>query len=247
MRNYGMRRNFLILEDDEAQLEMLCQIVMQMDSDIQVYTSMRVADACRIVQEHTIDCFLVDIILDTGKSGDTSGAKFVQFIRSMSKYYTTPVLFITSLEDPGNYAYKELHCFDYIEKPFDKERIKANIRKVLQIPVAREADKTLIFRKDGILYPIRCEEICYIQNRNHVQYIHLNNQTVFEVQYRTCQDILEEADSQELFQCSRNMIVNRKYVYNIDLVNGYITLKEDGKHLPIGITFKKKVAELFKK
>ena len=235
----------MILEDNETQLEMLSQIVRKMSPDIYVYALTNVEEAYRVVMEHTIDCFFVDIILNPTQKGDTSGAKFVQDIRKISKYYTTPVLFITSLEDPENYAYKDLHCFDYIEKPFKEERIKANIQKVLQIPAVREEDKSLLFRKDGILYPVRCEEIYYIQNRNHVQYIHLSDDTVFEVKYRSCQAILSEADSNNLFQCSRNIIVNRQHIYNVDLVNNCITLKGNGGCLPIGITFKKKVVELF--
>ncbi|MDO5154382.1 MAG: LytTR family DNA-binding domain-containing protein [Eubacteriales bacterium] len=240
-----MQRNFLILEDNSPQREMLSAYVKNISSDIRVFATDDVSQAYRFAQEQTMDCFMVDIILNVEKKGDTSGVRFVQSIRQMSKYYNTPVLFITSLEDPSSYAYRELHCFDYIEKPFDQKRIKANVEKILQIPVVRESEKTLVFRKDGILYPIPCEDILYIQCVHHVVQIHLKNQTVFEAQYRTCQEILDEADSRTLFQCNRNTIVNQQYVYNVDLVNRFITLMNQNEKISIGGTYKKKVAELF--
>lgn len=243
-----MRRNFLILEDNQAQLDMLSDIVAQVGSDINIYAVTMCEKAYKIAIENTIDCFLVDIILDTKNHGDTSGARFVSRIRNISRYYTTPVFFITSLEDPSNYAYRELHCLDYIEKPYDKIRIIENIKKVLQVPVMRENDKSLIFRKDGILYPILCDDIVYIECKNHKLIIHMQDGEIFDTQYKTCQDILEEADSDMLFQCSRSVIVNRRYIDSIDLVNRYIRLKQDKQiQLGIGTTYKKMIAGMFGK
>lgn len=215
--------------------------------DIRIFATGNVSDAYRYAQEQTIDCFFIDIMINGEKKGDTSGIRFVQSIRQIQKYITTPVLFVTGLEDPGLFTYKELHCFDYIEKPFDENRIKENIEKILQIPVRQKSERTLVFRKNGILYPIRCEEIRYIQSKHHVLQIHLVNQTVFEAKYRTFQEIMDEAVSRELFQCSRDTIVNQKYIHHIDLANRYITLKDDCTTISIGMKYKKKVAELFGK
>lgn len=242
-----MQRNILIIEDNQVQLDRLSDIVLGVNSDIRVFAVTTTEKAYQIAMENTIDCFLVDIILDTSRPGDTSGIKFVSRIRNISKYYTTPVFIITSLTDPTNYAYTNLHCLDYIEKPFDEQRIVENVRKVLQIPVARENDRYITFRKDGILYPIMCNEIVYIECKNHSIFIHMENGKTFETQYRTCQEIIEEADSSMLIQCNRSIIVNIKYIESVDLTNRYIVIREDGIRLPIGITYKKKIARIFEK
>lgn len=243
-----MRRNFLILEDHQAQLDMLADLVARMDPDIHVYAVTTCEKAYQIAVENTIDCFLIDIIIDTDRPGDTSGAKFVSRIREINRYYTTPVFFITSLEDPVNYAYKSLHCLDYIEKPFDPERIKENIRRVLCSPSVRDNNKDLIFRKDGILYPIKCRDIIYIECKNHELILHLVDNSDFTVQYRTCQNIIDEADSDILFQCNRRLIVNKEYVNSVDLMNYYVVVKREKLiSLEIGFTFRKKVAGIFEK
>ncbi|MGN0495856.1 MAG: LytR/AlgR family response regulator transcription factor [Lachnospiraceae bacterium] len=242
-----MQRNILIVEDNRVQLDRLSDIVLGVDSDICLYAVTTSEEAYKIALEHTIDCFFVDIILDTGTPGDTSGAKFVSRIRQLNKYYTTPVFIITSLMDPTYFAYTTLHCMDYIEKPFDEQRIIENTRKVLQMPVVRENDKIITFRKDGIIYPVICTEIKYIKSKNHILYIYLADDSIFEVQYRSCQSILDEADSGLLLQCSRSTIVNIKYIESVDLTNRYIKLKGKKEYLTIGIAYKKKIAGVLEK
>ena len=43
-------------------------------------------------------------------------------------------------------------------------------------------------------------------------------------------------------QCSRNVIVNKKYIYNVDTVNRIIELN-NGERVEIGITYKKNIKE----
>ena len=58
-------------------------------------------------------------------------------------------------------------------------------------------------------------------------------------------DILNERDTDCMMQCSRNLVINKDYVVNIDISNKYITLKGVAEKIEIGISFKKKVLEEF--
>lgn len=240
-----MQHKFLILEDKVDHLQMLEKLILEVDASIRVYAVSTVEEAYRIAVEHNIDGFFVDIVLDPSKKGDASGIRFVKEIRDMRKYITTPVIFITSIEDPDYFAYRELKCFDYLEKPFDSIRLKQNIEKILQIPVAEEKDRILPFHRDGILYPISCKDIKYIISKHHLLDIHLADGTVFEAQYRPVKMILEDADYSAFFQCSKSTIVNRSFVYNLDVANRYLVMKDSDERVSIGVTFKNTVKELF--
>ena len=87
----------------------------------------------------------------------------------------------------------------------------------------------------------------YIESHNRSINIYLQNGDVFEVPYFTCKQILEENDTDSLMQCSRNTIVNKKYIYNIDFINRYITLKNNMGKVEIGITYKKKISAEYEK
>ena len=239
-----MKRTVLIIEDNLNQLEMLKKLVLEVDPSALVYTASASGPAYEILMERTIDVFLVDIILDTGKPGNASGMRLVEKIRKLEKYMFTPVVFITSLEDVTKYAYTDLNCLGYIEKPFDPEHVKRYVKKALNYSTVREKESTLFFRKDGIIYPIRVRDIIYTESLNHKMDVHLRDEPVFTVAYKTCKDLLEEADADCLLQCSRSTIINKDYVENVDPVSRYITMKT-GEKVEIGITYKKRVLREF--
>ncbi len=242
-----MSRNILILEDEKSQLKVLVDIVSGMGEDVCVYTATNARDAYSIAMTYRIDCFLADIILDSNTPGDISGMRFIEKMRKVDDYYNTPVFFITSLEDPSNYAYINLHCIDYIEKPFDANRIRRNLRKVLQIPITENDNKKILLRKDGILYPIECKDIVYIESVKHQLKVYLCSGDVFSVSYRSCKDILDEVGKCGLMQCNRGLIINMDYVDNIDRTNNYITLRNCKDKLEIGTTFKDKILGFYKR
>ena len=239
-----MKRTVLIIEDNLNQLEMLKKLVLEVDPGVLVYTASASGPAYEILMERTIDVFLVDIILDTVRPGNASGIRLVERIRKLEKYMFTPVVFITSLEDATKYAYTDLNCLGYIEKPFDSEHVKRYVKKALNYSTVREKESTLFFRKDGIIYPIKVRDIIYTESLNHKMDVHLRDEPVFTVAYKTCKDLLEEADTDCLLQCSRSTIINKDYVENVDPVSRYITMKS-GEKVEIGITYKKRVLREF--
>ena len=240
-----MKKAILIIEDDAEQLDMLKQLVMAVGANAEIYTADNVTSAYRILMEKTIDVFLADIILDTTKPGDTAGIRLVEKIRKIPKYMFTPVIFITSLEDPAMYAYTDLNCMGYIEKPFAPEQVVKLVVKALNYTTEREKEVSLTFRKDGILYPVKLKEIVYMESLNHIMYIHLLDGSVLEIPYKTCKQVMQETDTNCLMQCNRSTLVNKEYVLSIDAPNRFLTLKDDLGMLDIGITYKKKILAEF--
>lgn len=240
-----MKKSVLIIEDNKIQMEMLKKLVLEVNPGVAVYTANDVGTAYQILIEKTIDVFLVDIILDTTKPGDTSGVRLVERVRTIPKYMFTPVLFVTSLEDTTNYAYTDLNCLGYVEKPFSPERVKQLVEKALYYSTSKNQDATFCFRKDGILYPVKVRDIIYIESLNHVVSVHTVKAGTLTIPYKPCKDLLDEVDTDCLIQCSRNAIVNKDYILNVDVSNRYITLKEVDKKIEIGITFKKKILAEF--
>ena len=165
-----MNKNILIIEDQKKQTDILEKIVQSIDANIRIYVAVNVAEAYKTAMEVTIDVFLIDIILDVTVPGDTSGIRFAKRVREVPKYRFTPMIFITSLEDPEIYAYKNIRCFGYIEKPFDPQYVKKLVEQALLYTTEKEVNSTLVFRKDGVLYPVcrkvPVEIVCRLRQRN---------------------------------------------------------------------------------
>ncbi len=240
-----MKKTVLIIEDNKTQIEMLKKLILEIDAGITVYTATEAKSAYKILMEKTIDVFLVDIILDTTRPGDTSGIRLVERIRGMAKYMFTPVVFITSLEDNTKYAYTDLHCLGYVEKPFSPESVKQLVEKALFFSTCKSKDDVFCFRKDGILYPVKVKNIIYIESRNHEVNIHMVEGGTLTVSYKTCKQLLEEVDADCLMQCNRSTIVNKDYIFNVDIINRFITLKDVDEQIEIGVTYKKKILAEF--
>lgn len=238
-------KNILIIEDDNSILQCLKKIVKSLDKSVEVYAYTNVKDAYQCMLEHKIDLFMVDIILDTDKPGDTSGLYFAEKIRMINRYKFTPLLFITSLEDSKCISYSHFHCYSFIEKPFRPEYVKQIVSECLEFPENIVQNKALFFRKDGIVVSVDREDIVYVESINHILHIHTTKNDVLKIPYITMKDFLEMVDSDMFVRCRRNTIIHRKYFRNADHTNGVIQLA-GGYRVEIGLTYKNEMKKIFK-
>lgn len=240
-----MDKTVLIVEDCRPQLAMLEKLVLEVKPETKVYPVDNIDAAYAVMLKKTIDVFIIDIILDTTKPGDTSGIELAKRIREIEKYLLAPIIFVTSMEDTTKYAYTNLNCLGYVEKPFSPDRVKELVEKALHHTTDKRGNASICFGKDRILYPVKIDEILYIESVKQTVYVHKKDGQILTFPYLTCQKILDRADTDCLFQCARGVIINKDYVVNIDISNKYITLEGVVEKIEIGVSFKKKVLEEF--
>ena len=240
-----MKKNVLIIEDNKACMDALVEIVKECDSTSVIYCAENSAMAYKYAMEERIDLFLVDIVLDNNVLNDVSGIVFVDKIRKIDRYKFVPLIFVTSLEDHKMNAYQNLHCYKYIEKPFDFKKVKEIIAESLEYPVKDERNnKYLYYRKEGIVYSIEMEQIMYLEAVNRYLFVYTSNEKI-ELPYKTCSSMIRELNTDIFLQCNRNVIVNREFIEYTDEINRCITLK-NGIMLEIGRIYKKKFLEELK-
>lgn len=234
----GMK-TVLIVEDSPKSREMLVKIIENIRSDIEIKAASNQEEASVLAMNNNIDLFMLDIILNSSNPGDVSGMKFAEYIRNFPKYKYTPIIFTTALEDPELYAYSDLHCYYYVEKPYDVKKVSKVISEALEFPSNNKAVQSVFFRKDGILYKKNISEIIYIENSRAGQTVYCTNGNL-KLPYKPNKKIIEELGSDKFVQCSRYNIVNVDYIDKIDIVNRYIQLKNVKEMIEFGNTFKRK-------
>ncbi len=237
-------KNVLIVEDGETTRKRLCELVKAVSSEVNVYDFDSIKGVYDFIFNHTIDLFLVDIILYKDVKGDVSGLRLVDEIRKIPRYEFTPVVFITSVYDSAMYAYSNLHTYKYIEKPFDDETVKNVIAGALRFPKIEQADKMLYFRMEGTFYTIKCSEVLYIESLEHKIHVHKVDCKTLVAPYKAFDQIMLEAEGAGLVQCSRNVIINKSYVEYIDWANGCLKLKNVEAPMRIGITYKHRIKRM---
>lgn len=154
-----MSRNILILEDNKNHMAALSKLIEDLNRDVVIHCAHTVKEAYPLTFEHHIHLFLVDIVLNTKEPGDTSGLNFAKRIREVSRYKFTPLIFITSLEDPKYFSYSQLHCYGYIEKPFNPCQVRDMVLEALEFPAKEDEDKNIYFQKDGIVFAVCIREL----------------------------------------------------------------------------------------
>lgn len=232
-------KTVLIVEDNVRSMEMLVKIIENLRTGVEIKTASSQEEAAILAMKFNIDLFMLDIILNASNPGDVSGMKFAEYIRTLQKYKYTPIIFITALEDPELHAYSDLHCYYYVEKPYDVEKVSSVISEALEFPAVHNEPQNIFFRKDGILYKKEISEILYIENSRAGQTVYCSNGNL-KLPYKPNYKILEELASDKFIQCSRYHIINYDYIDKIDTVNRYILLKGVKTPIEIGNSFKKK-------
>ena len=76
-----MDKTVLIVEDCRPQLAMLEKLVLEVNPEAKVFPVDNIDAAYAVMLKRTIDVFIIDIILDTTKPGDTSGIELAKRIR----------------------------------------------------------------------------------------------------------------------------------------------------------------------
>jgi two-component system LytT family response regulator len=232
-------KKILILEDNPASRNALHEIIKTIDSSADIMLTDDVGKAYQFAMTGLrTDLFLVDIMIRPKVQSDISGLIFAERIRSVKRYEFVPLIFITSLEDPKLHAFRQLHCYEYIEKPYDATEVKRVIRRALEFPKPEDPNKYVYFRKDGVLYSKKVDEIVYIENiRRKVVVYSVDDE--LPITYKSCSDLLEDLDSVKFIQCNRRTIINREFIEFVDPARRYIRLREVDKAVDIGTTLRK--------
>lgn len=238
-------KRILILEDNADSREYMVKIVREVcrERDM-IFSCENVEDAYRYAANSNIDLFIIDIMMKIGAVNDVSGLTFIEHMRERECYMFTPVIFVTALQDLNRYTIDRLRCHTFIEKPFDYQDFKDAVAEALLFPGKRPDKKYYSFKRDGIIVQIACSEFVYAEVIKHHIFLHKSNGEVDMISYMSLHRLLEEIGNDDIFQCSRHMIVNRAYIDNADIVNRVINLKSDLGSVEIGVTYKNEVRQI---
>lgn len=241
-------KKVLIVEDNASSIMMLEALIKEIDIKTFCYRASNLTEAYQILHSCNIDLFLLDIILDSKSSGDLSGIELAKEIRAMERHKFTPIVFVTSVEDPCLFAYEELHSYGYIMKPYHVEKTKKIIKNALEFNHTVEEDKIVFLRRDCVMYAIKENDIVYVESKKYMLSVYKRD-GILEFPYKTCREMESILDDNVFVKCSRNALINFNYICGIDTINGYAILyKESGiGNVKVGKKYMKELIERFYK
>lgn len=238
----------LILEDSKESLRALTVMAEKVSGHVCAVPVNSLEEARAALDDRAqppFQAFLLDINLNTDDSADISGITFAHEVRMRKEYTFTPIVMITSLVNMELAAYRELHCYQYLVKPYNEEDIQKLVGKLLFLSQQGETREAfVIVKKDGINYKIFCKDIICIKAVPRGVYFVLLKEEM-KVLYISIKQLLEKLPSDKFLQVHRMCVVNQDYIDYVDTVNGLIRMK-NGEQVEIGITYKNNIKELLK-
>ena len=234
----------MILEDDRASIEALTKILMEYSGDICVHTASSYDEAKALLNaDIRYGLFLLDVNLGGENREDIGGILFAREVREQFRYTFTPVVMITAVGEMEMQAYRELHCYQYIMKPFLPEQVREVAKKVLA-KERQEEEPFIVVKREGVNYQVRCADIRYIEAIHRGVCLHLKEED-WDVPYVTLKQILLKVPEGMFLKCHRMFAVNRHEVEYYDMVNRIVKIKDCKDVIEIGVTYKSEVGRLF--
>ena len=118
--------SIILVEDDYMQRDILKKMIISKYEAIEIYEADSESSALEIINKYEINIFLIDISLK-----ESSGLDLATKIRNIPKYELSPLIFLTTHVDYMLQAFKQIHCYDYIIKPYNKEDVLAMLNKFI--------------------------------------------------------------------------------------------------------------------
>ena len=134
--------NILLLEDNCTELQILYNILKKHWPQFHYTCCQNYNDAQKSILSVQYDIFILDIQLSSA-SDAFNGITFARYIRSLPAYRTTPVLFSTGTSDTIQKCVNEVHCYHYLEKPYN-EAVLVHAMKELLTTLSNTTDNNYL-------------------------------------------------------------------------------------------------------
>lgn len=225
----------VIIEDELEQRDYIVDCARSINPDLEILTSDSVRGSLDIIKGHLISAFFIDIQLLDG-----SGIQLAKMIREIEGYKFTPIVFITGVPTKEMEAFHEVHCYDYILKPFTCEDIALVMENILLTYIQNEKKpfKELDYLPicmSGIDYRISVRDILYVECRNR-KIVIVTKQEEIKYRYLSLKKFSKELPD-NFIQSHQSFYVNKDNIKRINKTGKKIELYDSEEQIPIGYKY----------
>lgn len=233
-----MQKRVLLLDNNDVWQDVVIQAIRSLGGDIRIWRAYSISDGYKTAMENTIDVFIVNAVLDDGQDDGEGGMTFAGRIRECDKYLFAPIIILGGSKSQVMDIFHEYHCYDYIEKPYNIEGLKKIVSGALKYTTPEAGKKFIYVKQNSVLAALKCRDIVYMRMEDRILHVYTADGKIYDVYYKSCAQILEEAGCPFFFQCSRNSIINLNHIRSIGPAYRQVFMS-NGDSVDIGVTFVK--------
>lgn len=203
-----MERCILIVEDHDVQAETLERIIKEYNSEYKVWRARTYDEALRLALRVQMDLLFVDIDLE----GEKNGVDLAVELRMYPRYQKTWIVFSTVRREFEYDAFKKIHCYDYLIKPYRASRV----RDIMQV-LLENAD----YVKESVFVNLNLGEVVLKIDINEIIYVEADGRNVrlitvrapYQLKYTNLKQVEETLAP---FGCF--LRIHRSYLVNINAI-----------------------------
>lgn len=249
-REMAILFSIIIVEDDFMQREILKTMIFSIYESIKIYEADSKNAALDIIKNNDINMFLIDISLK-----DSSGLELAMNIRSIPKYEFSQLVFLTTHVDYMLQAFKQIHCYDYILKPYNKNDVHAMLNKLIDKEINNLSDekddsnKELVIRiRTGVFIRVKVHDILFIEVKGRDCEVNTVSGS-YTYANISLKKILGLIDYEYIVQSHKAFAVNKNYIFKVERLDirlSSIHFNNYSKTALLGHKFKNNILSEFK-
>lgn len=246
--------SIILVEDDYMQREILKKMILSTYEFIKIYEAESESEALDIIEKNDINMFLIDISLK-----ESSGLDLAMNIRHIPKYEFSELIFLTTHVDYMLQAFKQIHCYDYILKPYNQEDVQTMLNKLIlndtdNLDITKDSNECkdreiLVKLKNGIYVEVKINDILFIEVKGKNCELNTVN-GMYIVNNVSLNKMLQLINCEYIIQSHRAFAINRNYMYKIESIDVKLSLvyfNKCSETALLGYKFRKDVISDFKK
>lgn len=193
-----------ICDDNTEDIALLSSALLDYDPlfEITAFTSGKI-----LVEEILDNHFFADLLFLDIFMPEMDGILTAKKIRDRMKY--VKIIIYSSSKDHYPQAYA-IFAFNYIEKPFHKERLHAVLDRALE-ELRKERSHKISIQYKGAVQTVDYRDILYIESNNKMLLFHLTDGKVSQC-YGKLDKIADNVPEQLFIRCHQSFLVNLSHV-----------------------------------
>lgn len=231
--------NVLMADAELEQLEKVKQILETSPRPYNFYPATSAKECRELLDRAKMDI----VILDTGLP-DQAGIEMAQEIRKMPGYEFAWMIISSPDFGQESAAYRLVHCYDYLVKPYDTEKLMDIIEKLGEYKITPKSDEDremITFKQRDQYIRVLAKDILYIEviGNNSTLYTYSHVYCLRKMSLRRLKMILPDY----FVQCHKSFLVNRNQVEAVQkgTFGWEIKLKNFSRSVPSGDKYKENV------
>ncbi|WP_446896941.1 LytR/AlgR family response regulator transcription factor [Clostridium sp. LBM24168] len=210
--------NVLVVEDEKVERENLVRMIYESGKNIKVWEAASKYSALDISRKTPIDFFYIDIALK-----NSSGMDLALELRCIERYKLSWIIFVTSNVNYMLEAFRKTHCYDYIVKPYDKDRVIEITKLLISGSYGRiedkKVDKYVSFNlSTDISVRIKVKDIIFIAVNLRLTTIYTKSRN-YKLRKMSLKKVLIMINCKDIIQTHRAYAVNINFINSIQKIS----------------------------